>query len=119
MEIFVRCVIKRKYIKIFIYIFVMLSSGELILNGPLYASYRNNGNMVHLGKLLSFEKHPKHHEYFFEKIGALRISIENISKPIFLDISPSFCETIDECVETCCLCWPLSEYNIEPLYSSK
>lgn len=97
----------------------MLSTEELLLNGPLYATYRKNGNMVYLGKLVCFEKHPKYHQYYFEKLGALRISIENISNPIFIDISPSFCDTIDECIETSCLCWPLPESHIEPVYSSK
>jgi len=106
-----------KYIKISIYIFLMLSAQELILNGPLYATHRKNGNMVYLGKLICFEKHTKYHQYYFEKLGALRISIENISNPIFIDISPSLCDTIDECTENCCLCLP--ESNIEPFYYSK
>ena len=97
----------------------MLSAEELLMDGSLYASYRKNGNMVYLGKLLAFEKHLKYHQYYFEKLGALRISVENISNPIFVDISPSFFDTIDECIETNCWCWSFPEDNLKTVYSSK
>lgn len=100
----------------------MLSSNELVLNGPIYASYRKNGELIYFGKLLKYDNNLFY--YYFENLsGPLYLRPEDKNKKIFVDMSPSVGDVFDECVDICC--WlnsstsNISAYNWGPVYESK
>ena len=107
----------------------MLSAEDLQLNGPFYATYKNN-KLVYLGRLLKRGRgHSKVLQAFstfdniliFEKLsGPLYILRSEQHDQMFIDVTPSWCEQCEECIDIWC-CFDISPVIDEntPLYYSR